>query len=171
MHIRLNLYNSLFKSHLEFGILAWGAVSIKKLSGLINLQKKCVRNIAIKFKNSHTDPIFSKLKIIKVEDLLRFHSSIFMHKYILGKQPETFNNMFIPLKSNNRTGDFILQKYKLNFFDKFPSAFLPKIWNKNPTYIKNCLSESSIKLLLKESIFSNYSNDIKCNYVNCPDCI
>ena len=41
-HIRLTLYNSLFRSHLEFGILAWGGVATSKLKSIINLQKKCV---------------------------------------------------------------------------------------------------------------------------------
>ena len=62
-HIRLTLYNSLFKSHLEYGILAWGGVPKTKLQGLINLQKKCVRNVANKYKLSHTDPIYSSLNI------------------------------------------------------------------------------------------------------------
>ena len=39
-HIRLNLYNSLFRSHLEFGVLAWGGISNNKLKSIINLQKK-----------------------------------------------------------------------------------------------------------------------------------
>ena len=38
--IRLNLYNSLFRSHLEFGILAWGGIPSSKLKGICNLQKK-----------------------------------------------------------------------------------------------------------------------------------
>ena len=39
-NIRINLYNSIFRSHLEYGILAWGGVPLNKLKGLFNLQKK-----------------------------------------------------------------------------------------------------------------------------------
>ena len=40
LHIRKKIYNSLFKSHLEYGILAWGGVLPSKLKGITNLQKK-----------------------------------------------------------------------------------------------------------------------------------
>ena len=64
--IRLTLYNSLFRSHMEFGMLAWGGVSESKLKPLIQLQKKCVRNVAGKAYNSHTDPIFSDMGLFKI---------------------------------------------------------------------------------------------------------
>ena len=38
--IRLTLYNSLFKSHLEFGILAWGGVKESQLKKNYNFTKK-----------------------------------------------------------------------------------------------------------------------------------
>ena len=37
--IRKNLYNSLIRSHLEFGILSWGAATPNKLRKLNNIQK------------------------------------------------------------------------------------------------------------------------------------
>ena len=38
--IRLTIYNSLFRSHMEFGILSWGGVSASKLDKITKLQKK-----------------------------------------------------------------------------------------------------------------------------------
>ena len=113
---RLKLYNSLFKSHLEYGILAWGGVPTSKIKGLINLQKKCVRNVANKNRLSHTDPIFSSLKILKFADLFTYNAIVFMHKFAFGKQPKTFDNMFQPLGANNRTGNYQLASYKTTFF-------------------------------------------------------
>ena len=37
--IRLTIYNSLFRSHMEFGILSWGGVSASKLNKITKLQK------------------------------------------------------------------------------------------------------------------------------------
>ena len=37
--IRLTIYNSLFRSHMEFGILAWGGISASKLDKVTKLQK------------------------------------------------------------------------------------------------------------------------------------
>ena len=41
LNIRKTLYNSLFRSHAEFGILAWGCSPASKLKKIISLQKKC----------------------------------------------------------------------------------------------------------------------------------
>ena len=81
--IRLTIYNSLFRSHMEFGILAWGGISPSKLDKITKLQKKCVRNVAGKAHNSHTDPIFSKLRLLKFSDTFQYSSSLFMHKSVL----------------------------------------------------------------------------------------
>ena len=37
--IRMTLYNSLFRSHMEFGILSYGNVKNSKLKKIINIQK------------------------------------------------------------------------------------------------------------------------------------
>ena len=169
-HIRVNLYNSLFRSHLEFGLLAWGGISNNKLNSIINLQKKCVRNVANKGRLSHTDPVFSKLNILKFNDLFNYNCTLFMHKFAFGKQPESFKDMFTPLGCNNRTGNYIISKYKTNFLDRFPSAFLPKVWNQNSSEIKNCISVLSLKRLLKERFISHYNTQEKCKYIECPDC-
>ena len=95
--IRMTLYNSLFRPHMEFGILAWGGINKTKLSKIINLQKKCLRNVAGKQYRSHTNPIFSKLGILKFNDMLHYNSSIFMHNFINDKLPNSFRNFFEPL--------------------------------------------------------------------------
>ena len=93
-----------------------------------------------------------------------------MHKYAYARHPNTILNTFTPLSVNNRTGNYLLQKYKTNFFDKFPSVSLLRIWNDQKNEIKNCLSFSSVKLKLNDMILSNYETNVKCNYSNCPDC-
>ena len=41
INIRKNLYNSLFRSHMEYGILSWGNALPGKLKKIKNIQKKC----------------------------------------------------------------------------------------------------------------------------------
>ena len=169
-YIRLNLYNSLFRSHLEFGILAWGGVPASKLKGLFSLQKKCVRNVANTHRLSHTDPLFSSLKIMKVQDLFLYNCLTFMYKFAFGRLPPTFNNMFSPLGCQNRTGNYKLQMCNSNYFDRFPSVFLPKVWNDNSVLIRHCLNISSVKLIISEHILSKYNESDQCKNNICPDC-
>ena len=93
-----------------------------------------------------------------------------MHKYAYARLPVSILDTFTPLGTNNRTGNYLLQKYKSSFFDKFPSVSLLKIWNQQKTDIKNCLSENSVKTKTKQNIFNNYDKHVKCNYSECPDC-
>ena len=171
LHIRKNIYNSLFRSHLEYGLLAWGGIPNNKLKGIIGLQKKCVRNVANKKYLSHTDPIFSSLKILKFPDLVLYNSLIFMHKFAHGLQPQTFNNMFQPLGVNNRTGNYRLIKYNLKLFDQFPSIYLPKIWNEYSSSIKHCTTLTSVKAILTDKFISRYKTEEFCEFERCPDCV
>ena len=45
INIRKTLYNSLFRSHLDYGVIAWGSVAASKLIRVIKLQKKCIRRV------------------------------------------------------------------------------------------------------------------------------
>ena len=170
LQIRKLLYNSLFRSHLEFGIIAWGGVKSKQLQPIVNLQKKCIRNVANKDFRSHTDPIFKSLNIMKFSDLYEYNCILFMHRYAYARHPCPILNTFTPLSVNNRTGNYLLQKYKYIFFDKFPSVSLLKIWNEQTPEIKNCISLSSVKLKVTQKILEKYNDKVKCNYINCPDC-
>ena len=88
--IRKTLYNTLFKSHLEFGILAYGCAQKSKLGKIVTLQKKCVRHIANKEIRALSDPLFYKLNILKFEDRFNFKVNCFMHQYCTGKLPPSF---------------------------------------------------------------------------------
>ena len=166
----MTIYNSLFRSHLEFGVLAWGGVSHNKLNKIIKLQKKCVRNVAGKPYNSHTDPIFSKLGILKFVDTFQFNSSIFMHKYINRKLPESSDNFFTPLSNPNRTHSFQTSLAKSKFLENFPSFFLPVNWNSNSPSLKSTINLKSFKNNLKQLMLGAYPPATKCNSAFCPDC-
>ena len=46
INTRTNIYNSLIRSYMEFGMLAWGNALPGKLKRIQKIQKKCIRNIA-----------------------------------------------------------------------------------------------------------------------------
>ena len=93
-----------------------------------------------------------------------------MHKFAFGKQPKTFDNMFQPLGANNRTGNYQLASYKTTFFEKFPSVFLPKVWNDNSTLCKHCITIASLQSLLSDVMLNRYNKSERCEYDQCPDC-
>ena len=129
-----------------------------------------MRNVANRHYKSHTDPIFKHLSLLKFTDLVELNSFLFMHKFAYGRIPPSINSLFDPLAINSRTGNYKLPKYKQSFFDKFPTAFLPKLWNQQQSDIKNNLSYKSAKNKLTDGLLSKYENIVQCCYANCPDC-
>ena len=66
------IYNALVQPHLSFGLLAWYSNirgNLTNISRLFKLQKKAVRLIDKSKFIAHTDPIFKKFNILKLEDL------------------------------------------------------------------------------------------------------
>ena len=120
------------------------------------MQKKCVRNVAAKGYRSHTDPIFSKLGILKFDDLFSYNCSSFMHKCVNGKVPTSFDNLFPSLAPPNKTNGFIELKTQKKYLEQFPNFFLPKIWNENSLFIKLTESHKIVKKELKKDLSKGY---------------
>ena len=169
-HLRILLYNSLFKSQLEYGILSWGGVKSSQFKGIINLLKKCIRNVANKDYQSHTDPLFKQLNLLKLEDIFKYNCKVFMYKYAHGLQPSSFNDMFIPLRSHNRNGKYHIHERYSKSIDKFPSIFLPKTWNENSMEFKQEYNLNKFKAYIMQSFLSDYEDTIRCKNKYCPDC-
>jgi exonuclease III len=71
------IYDSLIHSKIKYGILVWGENS----SRIMKLQKKAARLISKSNYNSHCDPIFKQLGILKVHDNKKLQELIFFHKF------------------------------------------------------------------------------------------
>ena len=65
------LYNSLFSSFLQYGILGWGLTNEPHISPLFLLQKRVVTVILFENFTEPSTPIFSNLKILKLDDQFR----------------------------------------------------------------------------------------------------
>ena len=98
----------------------WGAASPKQLQKITSVQKKCVRNVACKHFKSHTSPIFSKYKIMKFNDILKYEGLTFMHKFAYARLPNSLLQICTPLKTNSRNGNYLLKNIKANILTGFP---------------------------------------------------
>ena len=101
LKVRKTQYHSLFESHLNFGILLWRCAQNKQISRIENLQKICIKNVALKHFRAHTEPIFKALGILKFMDKLSYCSSVFMHQYRHEKLPPSFSGIFTETTMSN----------------------------------------------------------------------
>ena len=87
------LYYSMVQSYLNYGVIAWGF----ECTRILKVQKKLIRIIVCGKYNSHTEPIFKALDILKVNDLFNLQALKFYYKHLNGKLPVYFSKMqFIP---------------------------------------------------------------------------
>lgn len=172
-HIKISIYNSLILSHLHFGILAWGYDSDK----LLKLQKKAIRVMSNSKYNSHTDPIFKSMKLLKVTDIFQIQKIKFYHKFLNNNIPKYFSDIFTDLNNNahyyntRNQNDIILPRVKHEFAKKRIRYSIPEFINNCPALIKDKLHTHSIKglsLYAKNYYLNLYR--MECQIRNCYIC-
>jgi hypothetical protein len=173
MKTKILIYSSLILSHLNFGILAWGY----KCNRIVKLQKKAIRILSISKYNAHTEPLFKKLNLLKVEDILKLHELKFYYKYKHERLPHYLQQ--IPLVFNNEIHDHdtraqndIHENKTLHEFAQYCIRHdLPKRINEMHHSILDKIHTHSLKGLARYiKIFALKSYQDNCTIVNCYIC-
>ena len=81
--------------YLTYGIILWGPTYRCHLKQVSILHKKAIRCINKLYYNAHTEPLFIRNKILKLDDLYKFDLSKFMFDCINGKLPTPILEFFI----------------------------------------------------------------------------
>ena len=164
-NVLIPLYNSLFHSFLQYGIVVWGLTYEVHTKPIYLLQKKVLRAIAFKSFTSESTPIFSDLKILKLYDLFYLKLLTFVCESVNKISPICFHNFFETLTSvhqyNTRQaskGDiFMTQENTLLYGLRSIRYAGAKSWNDIPTLIKQAPSSANFRSKLKSHLSSiNY---------------
>ena len=91
----ITLYNSFLYPYMNYCVSIWGNTYDSYLDPLIKLQKRAVRVLVGAERNSHTDPIFRKLRLLKLCQIYLYSVQLFMFKYHHQTLPDIFNDFFI----------------------------------------------------------------------------
>ena len=160
--VLVQLYYSLIYPFLTYSVITWGTTYQTTLLPLITLQKRAVRIITFSEYNCHSSPLFQKLKVLKVSDLVYLYCALFMYDYYSNRLPLIFNDFF---KSINKVHQYqtrlankisyYLPKARTNY-GKFNIRFFgAKVWNSIEDSLKS-ESRTCFKNLLKGLVISNY---------------
>ena len=173
--VRLTLYHSLFDSHLNYGNLLWSCSNKKSLDKIENLQKKCLRNVALKGYKAHSEPIFKDLNILKLRDKFTYCRSVFMHQYRNKKLPISFSDIFTDiincdnLQSRHNDYNYVINPAIKKHLELFPLRQILFNWNSLSVDLKSTADADEFKILMKDNLCSHYSYETDCN-VNCYSC-
>ena len=168
LKIRKTLYYSLFDSHLNFGNLLWGCAKNKFINKLENLQKKCIRNVALKSYRAHTEPLFKQLEILKLSDKLSYCRASFMHAYRHEKLPPSFSGIFTDTimsdetQSRHNDYNYLNEPAIKRCLENFPLKQIIFNWNALDIDLKATGELAEFKTMLKEKYLSQYSFETDC---------
>ena len=84
------LYCSLFLSYLSYCCEVWGTTYKSNLNGIYLVQKKAVRAICKAPKLESTTPLFVKLRLLKLEDIVKFKCCLIMLSAYRLELPKTY---------------------------------------------------------------------------------
>ena len=149
----LTIYQSLIMPHLNYGILVWGSQHRK----LEKVQKRAVRVIVNGRYNSHTEPIFKNLQLLKLHDLCALNDLKFCYKYLNGMLPSYFTSMFVRHSEHHSVAT--------RFANNFQIPLVRHSFAQNSIRYKIPVAYNNCELRIKDKFFTHsitgFSNYVK----------
>jgi hypothetical protein len=175
------LYYSLFHCHVIYAMQIWSCTAESNFKEIVIKQKKIIRIVADAPYNAHSEPLFKKLNVLPVKDLILFFKLQYMHQYVQGFLPSAFSGEWrttgelaaenMPNLRNRDYNDFIVPFARLTITERFPLSSFPKAWNEfNEFEIKFLRDKSEFNSKLKSYLLSKLDGDYKCNRLLCHFC-
>ena len=173
LRIKRNIYFSLFESHLRFGCLMYGSASNNELAKIFTQQKRAVRLASGEHFLAHTDPLFLKLKILKLHDLIALERVCLVHKFFNKKLPKAFSEDFltiIPTADLKRRQDPLFYSVPLILkpLARSPTILLVLAWNSTPLHIRAIPEYKPFKIAFTNHCLDSYN--AVCEEKNCYAC-
>ena len=164
-HELISVYHAIFSSHMTYGCQIWGQNSSScHFKKIYQLQKKAIRIITFSGYKDHTEPLFKKLNILKLEDQISLFNCLLVHDQTRNLLPSSFNDFFIPCSdlyeadTRNPPGSLFIPFVKTTTYGR-QSIKLSSIltWNSLcETLNLNLLSMSRFNL--KKTIYGHFIN-------------
>ena len=166
---RLQVYRSLFESHLNFATIVW-SIDRTAVSKLGSIQQKALRYIFLKPRQSHVTPLLSAHNILKIEQLILSVRAKFIHNLRIGRLPDEFNDFVKMVDVNDdsvRNLRFSNFNYSLDKDRTSPKYSISKSWNSLPYNVKSEQPDDFLEELRK---YFNHCNAEECQNENCWLC-
>ena len=135
-----------------------------------------IRLISKAHYNSHTEPLFKKMEVLKFDDLYKSTQVEFMHCYLNSKLPLSFEGVWSRNRDNKsvtlrNSSEIFIPPARLAFSDRLPLHSIPRVYNEFPDInIKNIFIPKKFKNELKQFYLNNLSSEVFCGRPFCQDC-
>ena len=149
-----SLYCAMVHPYITYGIIFWGTTYQCHLNSITILQKKAIRCIHKAYYNAHTEPLFYRSNILKLEDIYKCELSKFMFDCINSLLPTRLLDYFT-INANVHT-HYTRQIHILHVTPTYGSISEksvthkgPKIWSEIPQIIRLHTNKDRFIKLLK----------------------
>lgn len=154
--VAISVYHALIHSHINYGIILWGACSSYHLQRVLKIQKRAIRIIC---HLSYRDPVrhlFKVLNILSVVGQYIFELCIFAKEN--GHKTKLGDNHKYSTRTKNQ---YVLPIHRTKRFESMPSYKGLKCFNHLPLEIRSVQPRSKFRLRLKTFLIekSFYSLD------------
>ena len=168
LKLLINIYHSIFASHMRYGCQIWGLCDNTNSHRILTLQKAALRLITFSAPRTPSNPIFSNLGILKFFDIVEVLNILFVHQYLNQNLPSDLLKMlkFIKISHSFNTRGNVLGLLQLpsvkthNYGSNSFSKLAIQQWNDFQLNHSNLnISEFSfqrLKTLLHKSFLSSY---------------
>ena len=160
--LAMGLVPNMAKPYLTYGIILWGPTYRCHLKQVSILQKKAIRCINKLYYNAHTEPLFIRNKILKLDDLYKFELSKFMFDCINGKLPTPILEFFITNATihahhtRQRNVPHVTQTFG-TISERAVTYKGPKTWTEIPQTIRLHQNKNIFSRLLKYDYITKYN--------------
>jgi hypothetical protein len=148
--VLINMYYILEYPYLIYCNIIWGGTFDENINKLKLLQKKLLRIMTNSTFLAHTDPLFYRTKILKIEDIHTYLLSI--HAFKNQNHFPSYDHNYYTRNRNNLVTAF----HRLKGTKRAVSYSAPHEFNKLPIYIKQCTKISEFKVKLKQYLIDSY---------------
>ena len=155
------LYSSFVLPYLSYAIEVWGNTYRSNLKRLVILQKRCIRLLCGKSKWFESSVLFRELKLLKLFDLVKMKTLLFMFRAYNKQLPYNLQKLFA-LGNNNcnvitRQQNCFRVCYSRTTLRQHSIGYVgPRLWNALPVEVISCSSLSMFKRSLKNRFIKSY---------------
>ena len=154
--VLLNLYYSLVYPYIIYCILIWGGTSQVHLRPLLLLQKKIVRIITGSEFLAHTDPLFFRTSILKLDDVYDYTLAQFMYKKVHDGDASVVPPRVHDYSTRNRSS-IRTAFHRLTSTQQSVDFAGPRLWNNLPADVKESNSFAIFKRNMRADLLNKYN--------------
>uniref|UniRef100_A0A671WXI2 Reverse transcriptase domain-containing protein n=1 Tax=Sparus aurata TaxID=8175 RepID=A0A671WXI2_SPAAU len=153
------LYCSFILPYISYCVEVWGNTYNTNTKPIFILQKRAIRIVNKTTYRETTNPLFSKLKALKFNDLVDFKTVQIMYKAKNKLLPSTIQELF-QFKENHYSlrGNDIFKKQLVRTNTKYHCITVKGVtlWNNCNKELKTCTSLNKFKRMFKDNILNGY---------------